>query len=80
VLLGLGGDVTRPMNLIVAKELNIKGTFRFDPEFGLAVQLMARKTVDVRPVITAEIPFTDAVAAFELATDCNRPMKIQITF
>lgn len=80
VQLGLGGDVTLPMNLIVAKELNIKGTFRFDPEFELAVQLMARKVVDVRPVITAEIPFTDAVAAFELATDRNRAMKVQITF
>jgi len=80
VQLGLGGDVTLPMNLIVAKELNIKGTFRFDPEFELAVKLMSRKVVDVRPVITAEIPFTDAVAAFELATDRNRAMKVQITF
>jgi L-idonate 5-dehydrogenase len=80
VQLGLGGDVTLPMNLIVAKELNLKGTFRFDPEFELAVQLMARKVVDVRPVITAEMPFTDAVAAFELATDRNRAMKVQITF
>jgi L-idonate 5-dehydrogenase len=80
VQLGLGGDVTLPMNLIVAKELNLKGTFRFDPEFELAVQLMARKVIDVRPVITAEMPFTDAVAAFELATDRNRAMKVQITF
>lgn len=80
VQLGLGGDVTLPMNLIVAKELNLKGTFRFDPEFELAVQLMARKVIDVRPVITAEIPFTDAINAFELATDRNKAMKVQLTF
>jgi L-idonate 5-dehydrogenase len=80
VQLGLGGDVTLPMNLIVAKELNLKGTFRFDTEFELAVQLMARKVIDVRPVISAQIPFTDAVAAFELATDRNRAMKVQLVF
>lgn len=80
VQLGLGGDVTLPMNLIVAKELNLKGTFRFDTEFELAVQLMARKLIDVRPVISAQIPFTDAVAAFELATDRNRAMKVQLVF
>ena len=80
VQLGLGGDVTLPMNLIVAKELNLKGTFRFDTEFELAVQLMARKVIDVRPVISAQIPFTDAIAAFELATDRNRAMKVQLVF
>jgi len=80
VQLGLGGDITLPMNLIVAKELNLKGTFRFDAEFELAVQLMARKVIDVRPVISAQIPFTDAVAAFELATDRNRAMKVQLVF
>jgi L-idonate 5-dehydrogenase len=80
VQLGLGGDVTLPMNLIVAKELNLKGTFRFDTEFELAVQLMARKAIDVRPVISAQIPFTDAIAAFELATDRNRAMKVQLVF
>ncbi|MCZ8309430.1 MAG: L-idonate 5-dehydrogenase [Magnetospirillum sp.] len=80
VQLGLGGDITLPMNLIVAKELNLKGTFRFDTEFELAVQLMARKVIDVRPVISAQIPFTDAIAAFELATDRNRAMKVQLVF
>ena len=80
VQLGLGGDVTLPMNLIVAKELNLKGTFRFDTEFELAVQLMARKVIDVRPVISAQIPFTDAIAAFELAADRNRAMKVQLVF
>jgi L-idonate 5-dehydrogenase len=68
------------MNLVVAKELNLKGTFRFDTEFELAVQLMARKVIDVRPVISAQIPFTDAIAAFELATDRNRAMKVQLVF
>ncbi len=80
VQLGLGGDVTLPMNLIVAKELTLKGTFRFDAEFELAVQLMARKIIDVRPVISAQIPFTEAVSAFELATDRNRAMKVQLVF
>lgn len=31
VQLGLGGEMTLPINAIVAKELQLRGTFRFDP-------------------------------------------------
>ena len=30
VQVGLGGDMTLPINVIVAKELQLRGTFRFD--------------------------------------------------
>ena len=40
--LGLGGDMKLPINVIVAKELQIRGTFRFDEEFRLAVDLMGK--------------------------------------
>ncbi|HEY4836763.1 MAG TPA: L-idonate 5-dehydrogenase, partial [Bradyrhizobium sp.] len=36
VQLGLGGEMTLPVNTIVTKELQLRGTFRFDPEFELA--------------------------------------------
>ncbi|MCK1743947.1 L-idonate 5-dehydrogenase [Bradyrhizobium sp. 139] len=80
VQLGLGGEMTLPINSIVAKELQIRGTFRFDPEFELAVRLMGEGLIDVKPLITATMPFEDAAAAFELASDRSQSLKVQLTF
>lgn len=80
VQLGLGGEMTLPINSIVAKELQLRGTFRFDPEFELAVRLMGEGLIDVKPLITATMPFENAVAAFELASDRAQSMKVQLTF
>jgi L-idonate 5-dehydrogenase len=80
VQLGIGGDMTLPINTIVAKELELRGTFRFDEEFALAVDLMGQGLIDVTPLLTVSIPFEEAVEAFELATDRSRAMKVQLTF
>jgi L-idonate 5-dehydrogenase len=80
VQLGLGGEMTLPINTIVAKELQLRGTFRFDSEFELAVRLMGEGLIDVKPLISASLPFDNAVAAFELASDRSKSMKVQLTF
>jgi L-idonate 5-dehydrogenase len=80
VQLGLGGDMSLPQNVIVAKEIEIRGTFRFHEEFGLAVDLINRKRVDLKPLLTGVFGIDDAVAAFEAAGDRNRSMKVQIAF
>jgi L-idonate 5-dehydrogenase len=80
VQVGIGGDMTLPMNVIVAKEFDLRGTFRFEPEFALAVDLMGRGLIDLKPLISATMPFTDAVAAFDLASDRTRSMKVQLAF
>ena len=80
VQLGLGGEMTLPVNSIVTKELQLRGTFRFDAEFELALRLMAEGKLDVKPLITASLPFDEAVEAFELASDRGRSMKVQLTF
>jgi L-idonate 5-dehydrogenase len=53
VQLGLGGDVSIPQNMVVAKEIEMRGTFRFHEEFGLAVDLINQKRVDLTPLLTA---------------------------
>jgi L-idonate 5-dehydrogenase len=78
--LGLGGDMTIPINLITAKELELRGTFRFHEEFALALEYMSKGLIDVKPLISATAPFTEARAAFELATDRSRSMKVQLAF
>jgi L-idonate 5-dehydrogenase len=80
VQLGLGGDVSIPQNLIVAKELSICGSFRFHAEFALAVRLINERRVDLSPVITRTFPMAEARQAFELASDRKRAMKVLIDF
>lgn len=80
VQVGIGSPAVLPLSVIVAKELELRGTFRFHEEFALAVTLLARRLVDVRPLISATMPFTEARAAFDLAGDRSRAMKVQLAF
>jgi L-idonate 5-dehydrogenase len=80
VQLGLGGDVSIPQNVVVAKEIEIRGTFRFHEEFALAVDLINRRAVDFRPLLTGCYGLDDVQTAFELAGDRNRSMKVQLSF
>ena len=78
--LGLGGDMTLPMQAITAKELVLKGSFRFHHAFPLAVEMMERGQIDVTPLISETYPITDATAAFARAGDRSRAIKVQIDF
>jgi L-idonate 5-dehydrogenase len=78
VLVGLGGDAALPINAIVAKELSLVGTFRFDREFDEAARIIGSGAVDFAPVVSAVYPWDDAVAAFEHAGDRNRATKVAI--
>lgn len=80
VQLGLGGDITLPLNMLVAKEIELRGTFRFHEEFGEAVDLINRRAVPVRDLLTDTFPLEEASAAFERANDKSRAMKVQLAF
>ncbi len=75
-----GGQATLPLNTVVAKELELRGTFRFHEEYALAVELMGKGLIDVKPLVTASMPLDRAVEAFELAGDRSRAMKVQLVF
>ena len=80
VTVGLGGEIALPMNQIVAKEIDLRGTFRFHAEFATAVQFLNSGLIDGKPVITAVLPFARAVEAFALAGDKSQSLKVQIAF
>lgn len=80
VTVGLGGDIALPMNQLVAKEIDLRGTFRFHPEFATAVQFLNEGLIDGKPVITGVVPASQALQAFELACDKQRSLKVQINF
>lgn len=78
--LGLGGDMSLPMMAITAKELDLRGSFRFHPEFAVGVGLMQKGLIDVKPLITQTVPLCEAETAFRLASDRSQAMKAQIEF
>jgi L-idonate 5-dehydrogenase len=80
VTVGLGGNFSLPMNTIVAKEIDLRGTFRFHAEFATAVQFLNEGLVNGKPVITRIVPFNQAVEAFTLAADKSQSLKVQIAF
>nr|WP_256476416.1 L-idonate 5-dehydrogenase [Siccirubricoccus soli] len=80
VQLGLGGDVPLALSALVAKEITLRGTFRFHEEFALAVEALARGWIDPLPLLSATLPVGEAVEAFELAGDRARAMKVQLAF
>ena len=81
VQVGIGGtEVPVPLNAVVAKEIVLRGTFRFDWEFEWAVGFIAAGVIDVGALLTEQVPVREAVRAFELAGDRTRAMKVQLVF
>ena len=80
VQLGLGGDMTLPVQAMTAKELSLKGSFRFHHEFPLAVEMMQAGRISVDDLITHTFPVSGAIEAFETATDRSKSLKVQLEF
>lgn len=80
VQLGLGGEMTLPINTIVAKEFDLRGAFRFHEEFAVAVELLNKGLVDVKPLISATLSYRDSARAFALAADRSLAMKVLLNF
>jgi L-idonate 5-dehydrogenase len=80
VQVGLGGDMNLPINTIVAKEFDLRGAFRFHEEFATAVELINKGLVDLKPLISASLPYRDAGRAFALAADRSQAMKVLLNF
>ena len=78
--LGMGGDMTLPMQAITVKELCLRGSFRFHEEFFTGVSLMQKGLIDVKPYITHTVPLAQAEDAFRLASDRTQAIKAQIAF
>ncbi|CAG9951295.1 unnamed protein product [Clonostachys rosea f. rosea IK726] len=76
---GLGKSLTSiPLFLLTAKELNLKGTVRYTPGcFADAIDLLSRKKVDLKPLITSTYPLTKCAEAFE-AQHSRKDIKIVI--
>ena len=65
---------------MVAKELELRGTFRFHEEFAVAVRFLNQGLINGRPVISHVMDLANAQQAFEMACDKSQAMKVQINF
>ena len=66
------------VNDVMAKEVDLRGAFRWGIEFDWAVHYLASRKVDVRPLLSGQYPLKDAVEAFRAAADKNRSTKVQL--
>lgn len=80
VQLGMGGAMTLPVMQITAKELELRGSFRFHKEFPEAVSYMASGLIDVKPLLTHTFGVSQYREAFEQAVDRSTSMKVQLCF
>lgn len=78
--LGLGGDMNLPVQAITAKELQLRGSFRFHEEFHIGVEMMRKGFLKVAPLITDSVALDEAEDGFRIASDRQRAMKVQIVF
>ena len=74
------GGVTVPVNLLMAREVDLLGSFRFHAAFDQAVAALASGRIDVAPILSGTRPLAEANDAFALAGDRTRAIKVHLTF
>lgn len=80
VLVGMPVDPV-PVDIVglQAKELRVETVFRYANVYDRAIELIASGKVDLKPLISASLPFEDAVAAFDRAVEARETdVKLQI--
>ncbi|WMS44890.1 L-idonate 5-dehydrogenase [Acuticoccus sp. MNP-M23] len=80
VQVGIAAEATLPLGMLVAKEIQYCGSFRFDAEFGESARMIDTGRIDVTPILTATMPLEGALEAFGLAADRQRAVKVQLAF
>ncbi|MEU6916285.1 L-idonate 5-dehydrogenase [Streptomyces olindensis] len=73
------GDSPFAGNLVVSREIELRGAFRFDGEFDQALELLAAEPV-FEGLISAVVPVGEAESAFVLAADRSRACKVLLDF
>jgi hypothetical protein len=64
----MGHNLTLPVPFfdVITKELKVVGSFRYGPgDYPLAISLVERGLVDLKPLVTQRYEFKDALEAFE---------------
>ena len=64
--MGVNMNQVVPLFEVINKELRVLGSFRYGPgDYPLAISLVARGLIDLKPLVTQRYEFVDALEAFE---------------
>ncbi|MFJ8535063.1 L-idonate 5-dehydrogenase [Streptomyces sp. NPDC093591] len=66
-------------NLVVSREIELRGAFRFDGEFDEALELLAAEA-SFDGLVSSVVPVREALSAFALAADRSRSCKVLLDF
>ncbi|WP_285317872.1 L-idonate 5-dehydrogenase [Pseudarthrobacter sp. lyk4-40-TYG-27] len=69
-----------PISLAITRELDLKGSFRFNDEIDQVIAALADRSLHISPVITHQYPVEDALHAFEMAKDSTSSGKVLLSF
>ena len=72
-------QVTAPLNLVMANELQVVGSFRFAGGFQVGAALLAAGRIEVESLISAVLPLAQAPAALEQAAGDPAALKLQVS-
>ena len=73
------GQTPVPGNVLVTREIDLVGAFRFDAEFADSIALLAGG-LPVDAVVTQVFPLDAAIEAFDLAGDRRQASKVLLDF
>ncbi|MEI8215151.1 MAG: L-idonate 5-dehydrogenase, partial [Actinomycetota bacterium] len=62
---------------LISKEIQLRGTFRFNDEISDAVTMLAENEW-IKSIITHVMPLSEATAAFEIARDSEKSGKVLV--
>jgi len=72
VIVGMGSkDVTLPLVEAAAREVDIRGVFRYANTYPKALSLITSGKIDVKPLITHRFSMQDVVKAFQVSKDMS---------
>lgn len=79
VLVGtLPEHIDMPANLVMSRELSLRGSFRFAHVFGEALRLVAAGIIPLDGIVTHVFPYEETPQAMRLASSRQSVMKVQI--
>jgi L-idonate 5-dehydrogenase len=68
------------ISLAITRELELKGSFRFNDEIDDVIAALADGSLHIEPVITHEYPVEDALEAFGVARNSAESGKVLLSF
>ncbi|WP_426226149.1 L-idonate 5-dehydrogenase [Pseudarthrobacter sp. DSP2-3-2b1] len=82
IMVGLLPSGPQPVliSLAITRELELKGSFRFNDEIDDVITALADGTLNITPVITHEYPAEQAIEAFAIARNSAESGKVLLDF